>query len=85
MDFAVGRSEGVPGFAAGIEHGVVGVEDAVREVALAQVLPDILDGIEFGAHRRQGHEPDVFGELQLGGGVPAGAVEDEHGVGAGAT
>ena len=36
-----------PSLAAGIDDGVVGVVDAQGEVVLAQVLPDVLDRIEF--------------------------------------
>jgi hypothetical protein len=39
--------EAVPGVAGGVEDVVVGGEDAVREVGLAEVLPSVLDGVQF--------------------------------------
>jgi hypothetical protein len=35
----------VPGLAAGVEDVLVGVEDAVRQPVLAQILPDVLDRV----------------------------------------
>ena len=52
------------------------------ELVAAQVLPDILDGIEFRGVRRQHQERDVFGNDKIVALVPAGAVQDENGMGA---
>jgi hypothetical protein len=38
--------EAVPGIAAGLDDGVVVGEDAIGEMGLAQVLPDVLDRVE---------------------------------------
>ena len=43
----------VPGVAAVVDDVVVGFEDAVREPVVAHELPDVLDGVQFGAFRRQ--------------------------------
>ena len=39
--------EPVPGVAAGVEDGVVVIEDAVREPVLSEVLPDVLDRVQL--------------------------------------
>jgi len=44
---------------------VVGFEDAVREPVVAHVLPDVFNGIEFRAFRRQGENGDVGGNSNL--------------------
>ena len=54
--------KGVPGFATGIDDVVVGVIDAVGEVVLAQVLPDVLLRIELGGVGRQVEQADVVGQ-----------------------
>ena len=58
------------------------MEDDVGEPVLAEVLPDVLDRIEFRRARRQRDEGDVVGDLQLVGGVPAGLIQEPEGVGA---
>jgi len=68
--------------AGGIDDVVVGVEDAVGQPGLAQVLPDVLDRVELrGALGQQDHG-DVLRDFESWGGVPAGAVEEQHGIGA---
>jgi len=42
-----GFGEAVPGAAADVEYGVIAVEDAVREIIVAQELPDILHRVQF--------------------------------------
>lgn len=37
--------EVVPGFAGGVDDGVVGVEEAVGEPVLPEVLPDVFDRV----------------------------------------
>ena len=66
----------VPGHAAGVDDGVVVVEDAEREIVLAQVFPDVLGRVQLGRIGRQADGSDVLWQLELIGGVPAGAVED---------
>jgi hypothetical protein len=54
----------------------------VGEPASAQILPDILGGVERGRSGRQRQEGGLGGGLELGGCVPSGLIQDEHGVGA---
>ena len=56
--------KGIPIVAAMIDDIVVGFEDSVREPVVAHVLPDVFDGIEFRAFRRQGENGDVGGNEQ---------------------
>jgi hypothetical protein len=72
--------ERVAGLAAGIEDSVVVWKDAQREEAFAQVEPDAVDRVEFGRIGRQRHEADGAGHPQRLGAVPAGLVDNEHGV-----
>lgn len=65
-----------------IDDIVIGFEDAVGQPVLAQKLPDVFGGIQLWTFRRQGNERDVGRNDQLVGHVPAGAVDDESGVGA---
>ena len=73
----------MPGFLTGVENVGVGLEHAVGEIGLAQVLPDVLRGVEFRACRRKGHHGEVFRHLEFARGVLAGLVENDHGVRAG--
>src|SRR5271165_1054050 len=73
----------VPGVAAVSDDVVVAFEHAVGEPVVAQELPDVLGRVEFGAFGRQRQYGDVFGNVELGGRVPAGLIEHQHGVGAG--
>src|SRR4051812_42198550 len=66
--------------AAVIEDVALGSEDPVGEPIFAQVLPDVLDRIEFGAFRRQRQEGDVGWHDELVREMPSGLVEDQHGV-----
>ena len=72
--------EPVPGVTAGVEDVLIGLEDAAGEPVLAQVLPDVLDRVEFGRSRRQQDDREVLGNLQLVGPVPTGAVHKDDGV-----
>jgi hypothetical protein len=58
----------------------VGLEGAVGQPGLAQVLPDVLHGIEFGRVRRQPDRRDVLGHDEIRRAVPASAVEEKHGL-----
>jgi len=75
--------EAVPGEAAVIEDVVVGFEDAVRQPVVAHELPDVLDRIELGAFGRQRQQRDVGGHDERGRTVPAGLIEQQHGMRAG--
>ena len=78
------RRGGVPSRAAGIENVVVGRPEAVREEAFPEVQRDPLDRGEFGRVRRQEQRREVGRDGELPGDVPAGPVNQDHGVGAGA-
>ena len=81
MDAPWLSGECVPGIAAGIDDGVVVFEDAIAELVLAQVLPDILDWIEFGRIGRQFEQADVGWHIELAAGLmPAGAIKQHDGV-----
>ena len=85
MDLSWCISERVPGIAASIDDCVVGFEDTVGEVILAEELPDILDRVQFGGVGRQGQQADIVWHAQSPAALmPAGAIERDHGVGAGA-
>ena len=73
-DFRGLVDELVPGVACRIDDVFVTVEDAVRQVGLAQVLPDVFGRVRLRRSGRQEQRRDVVGELQCGGGVPAGAA-----------
>ena len=77
--------EAVPGEAAMVEDVVVGFEDAVRQPVVAHELPDVLDRVELGAFRRQRQQGDVGGDDQPCREMPARLIEDQHGMGPGAT
>ncbi len=55
---------------------VVGAEDAIGEPVVAHELPDIFDGVEFGRLRRQRHQGDVVGDVELVGKVPTGLIAE---------
>ena len=69
--------------AAVVEDVVVVLEDAVREPVVAQELPDVLDGIEFGRSGRERHQGYVVGDFEGRGGMPSGLVEHDEGMGSG--
>jgi hypothetical protein len=75
--------EPLPGVAAVVEDVLVGLEDAVRQPVVADELPDVLGRIELGRFRRQRHQRDVVGDRELVGEMPAGLIEEQHGMGAG--
>ena len=75
--------EAVPSFAGGIEEVLAGLEDAIGEVGLSQELPDVFDGVQLGRSGRQEEQGDILGALEFASGVPAGAVEQEEGMGTG--
>jgi len=73
--------EVVPGEAAVVDDVVVGFEDAVRQPVVTHELPDVLDGVELGASRRQRQEGNVWRHDELGRTMPSGLIEDDDGVG----
>ena len=52
-DFPRLIDQAVPSLAGGIEDIVVGLEDAVGEVGLPEVLPEVLDRVQLGGTRWQ--------------------------------
>ena len=53
-------------------------EHAVRQIVLAEILPDVFRCIEFWTCRRQPHHRKIFWDLELLRGVPAGLVEKDQ-------
>ena len=82
-DFPRLIDDAVPSLAGGIEDILVGLEDAVGEVGLPEVLPEVFDRVQLGGAGWQEEQGDVLGDLELGRHVPSGAVEQENGVGTG--
>jgi hypothetical protein len=66
-----------------IDEIVVGFEDAVGEPVVAHKLPDVLDGVELGAFRRQGDNGDVGRHDEARREVPASLIDQKDGVGTG--
>src|SRR3546814_11512436 len=64
----------VPSLAAVVDDVVVGGEDAVGGPVVAQELPDVFDGVKFGAFGRERDNGDVSGEIAVSGGVPSGLI-----------
>jgi len=71
-----------PGFACGVDDGVVIFEHGVREPVLAQILPDVLDRVQLGRTGRQENGRDVVRHVELARRMPSGAIEKQHGVNA---
>src|SRR5438046_9717697 len=70
---AVGRGhEPVPRLAAGRDDGVVALPDAMAELVLAQVLPDVLDRVQLGRVGRERQQGEVPGDGEVAGAVPPG-------------
>ena len=82
LDSAGFLAQGVPGRAAGVKDVVVGRPEPVREEALLEIEPDALDGVQLGRVGRQEDEGEIGWDAQASAGVPAGAVEDDEGMGA---
>ena len=74
-------NELVPSLATERDDFFVGFEDAVRQPVVAHELPDVLHRVQLGCSGRQGQQRDVGGNVEPGGRVPSGAVEDEDGMG----
>ena len=69
-----------PGLAERVGDCLVAVEQAMAEVAFAQVEPDALDQVEVRRVGRQPHQRHAVRHAQALRGAPAGTVEHEHGV-----
>lgn len=52
-------------------------KEAVVEVLLAQLVPDVLNGIEFRRIRGEDHEAEVVGNLEISGAMPFSSVGDQ--------
>ena len=81
-DFPRLNDELVPGVAAEGDDIFVGFEDPVGEPVVAHELPDVLHRVQFWGPWRKGQERDVAWDRELVGGVPAGLIEEEDGMGA---
>ena len=64
-----------------IDDVVIGLEDAVGEPVVADELPDVFDRVELGRLRRQRHQGDIVGDVELGRKVPAGLIEQQNSMG----
>ena len=70
-----------PSFLAGRDDCLVAVPNAHAEFVAAEIIPDVLHGIEFRGVRRQRQESDVIRDAQsLAGLVPAGTIGYHDGV-----
>jgi hypothetical protein len=63
-----------------IDDIVVGFEYSVGEPIIAQELPYVLSGIEFGAFCGQRQDRDVGGNVELVGHMSVRLIEQEHGM-----
>jgi len=75
--------EPVSGHLAGIHHVGQADKHRVGQPMTAQIVPNPLDRIEFRAVRRQLQQRDISGYYESMAAVPAGAIEDHHGMGIG--
>lgn len=73
-------AQSIPGLAEGFDDGIEILVQPEGEKPLAQVEPDPLDWIEFGAVRRQRNQSDVVGYVQRLDVVPSGLIGDERDV-----
>ena len=74
-------SQPVPGVAAGGDDGLGVVQHAQAEEALAEVEPDPFHRVQLRAVGRQLDQGDGVGEVVGPDVVPAGAIEDDDGMG----
>lgn len=66
--------------AAGGYDRVVAFMDAQGEFVLAQIFPDIFDGVEFGRIGRQVNQRDVWRDHEGARDMPSGAIQEQCGV-----
>lgn len=57
---------------------VQAIKDSVVKTLLAQLIPNMLDGIQFGRIRWQGQQPDVGRRTELATGMRTGTIEDHY-------
>lgn len=60
-----------------------GFEDAICEPCLSEVLPDILNGVQFRRFRRNEYQRQVLGNVESSGCVPRGLVHEDDSMCAG--
>ena len=84
MDYVWCGDELVPGVAAGVQNGAVGVPDLMCECVSAEILPDEFDRVQLGRVGRQDQQCDIGWHDQLWRAVPAGTVDHQQGDGASA-
>jgi hypothetical protein len=72
--------EGVPGVATGLDDGLLVGPDLEGEEALPKEQPDAFDRVALRGIWRLLNEGDVFRHTQGCGGVPSGAIKDQHGM-----
>src|SRR6516165_7805714 len=82
-DQVVVGGEPVPGDLAGIHDVRQTAKHRVGEPMAAQIVPNPLDRIELRAVRRQLQQRDITGHHESLATMPAGTIEDHHGVGIG--
>jgi hypothetical protein len=70
-----------PCIAAVGDNVFVAFEDAVREPVIAHKLPEVFDGIEFGATRGKRQEGDVVGDGECTCRMPASLIKYEDAMG----
>ena len=63
-----------------VEDVVVGFEHAVRQPVFTHELPDVLDRVQFRAFGGQWHECDVVRHNEPVRHMPAGLIDQQHGV-----
>ena len=71
----------VPCGAAVVDDVFGGFEDAVGEPVVAHELPGVFGRVQLGRLGWQEHDGDVGGKSEFLGGVPAGLIHQQHGVG----
>lgn len=73
-----------PGVRGGFGEVVMVLVASIRPVVASQVVPEILDGVEFRRVGRQRDQGDVRRDLESLGGMVAGLIPDQDGVNVGA-
>ncbi len=66
--------------AAGIDYSLVVFVDAVCQIVLAEMLPNVFLWVEFEGIGRQVKQADVVGNAELSSGLmPSSAIEHDYG------
>jgi hypothetical protein len=63
-----------------IDHAVQRAKDAVAEIVLTQVVPEVFPWVEFRAVGRQPQQVHRRGDLQRGGGMPSRSIQEHEAV-----